>query len=114
MLAVEGYDVVLLPVVLGSAGTLFKCLDRATKEWTFLMPEKETIQQVTSSQHTQSTKPSVPTPILGKTKANLRSKGERQIASLPTPTCPYGQAVKPASPFTPNSVYLYFISLLVS
>jgi hypothetical protein len=32
MLAVEGYDVGLLPVVLGSAGTLFKCLGGATKE----------------------------------------------------------------------------------
>jgi hypothetical protein len=31
-LAAEGYDVMLLPIVLGSAGTLFKCLDRATKE----------------------------------------------------------------------------------
>jgi hypothetical protein len=32
LLAAEGYDVMLLPIVLGSAGTLFKCLDRATKE----------------------------------------------------------------------------------
>jgi hypothetical protein len=32
LLASGGYDVMLLPIVLGSAGTLFKCLDRATKE----------------------------------------------------------------------------------
>jgi hypothetical protein len=32
LLAAEGYDVMLLPIVLGSAGTLFQCLDRATKE----------------------------------------------------------------------------------
>jgi hypothetical protein len=32
LLAAEGYEVMLLPVVLGSAGTLFKCLDRAKKE----------------------------------------------------------------------------------
>jgi hypothetical protein len=32
MLAVEGYDVVLLPVILKSAGIFFNCLDRATKE----------------------------------------------------------------------------------
>jgi hypothetical protein len=32
LLAAEGYDVVLLPVVLASAGTLFKCLERATNE----------------------------------------------------------------------------------
>jgi hypothetical protein len=32
VLAAEGYDVMLLPVVLRSTGTLFKCLDRATKD----------------------------------------------------------------------------------
>jgi hypothetical protein len=32
LLTAEGYDVVLLRLVLGSAGTLFKCLERATKE----------------------------------------------------------------------------------
>jgi hypothetical protein len=32
LLTAEGYDVMLLPIVLGSAGTLFKCLDCATKE----------------------------------------------------------------------------------
>jgi hypothetical protein len=32
LLAAEGYDVMLLPTVLGSAGTLFKCIHRATKE----------------------------------------------------------------------------------
>jgi hypothetical protein len=32
LLAAEGYDVMLLPIVLGSAGTLLECLDRATKE----------------------------------------------------------------------------------
>jgi hypothetical protein len=31
LLAAEGYDVMLLPVVLGSAGALYKCLDRAIK-----------------------------------------------------------------------------------
>jgi hypothetical protein len=40
MLAVEGYDVVLLPVILKSAGIFFKCLDRATKEWSFPMPKR--------------------------------------------------------------------------
>jgi hypothetical protein len=32
LLAAEGYDVMLLPIILRSAGTLIKCLDRATKE----------------------------------------------------------------------------------
>jgi hypothetical protein len=36
VLAAEGYHVRLLPVVLGSAGTLCKCLDRATKEMDIL------------------------------------------------------------------------------
>jgi hypothetical protein len=32
LLAAEGYDVMLLPIVLGSAGTHFRSLDCATKE----------------------------------------------------------------------------------
>jgi hypothetical protein len=58
-----------------------------------------------------TTKPCVPTAIPGKTKANCRNKGKnkRQIASLPAPTCPQRQAGKPAYPFTPNGVYLFFI-----
>jgi hypothetical protein len=32
LLSVEGYDVKLLPVVLGSAGTLIKCLEQAAKK----------------------------------------------------------------------------------
>jgi hypothetical protein len=32
LLAAEGYDVMLLPIVLGCAGAPFKCLDRASKE----------------------------------------------------------------------------------
>jgi hypothetical protein len=32
LLAAEGYDVMLFPIVLGSAGTLFKYLDRAANE----------------------------------------------------------------------------------
>jgi hypothetical protein len=39
-LAVEKYDVMLLPVVLGSAGTILKCLDRAKKTWAFPIPDK--------------------------------------------------------------------------
>jgi len=35
LLAAEGYDMMLLSVVLGSAGILFKCLDRATKVMEF-------------------------------------------------------------------------------
>jgi hypothetical protein len=83
----EGYDAMVLPVVLGSAGTLFKCLNRATKKRTFPMSEQTNTRQASIIQHTQSTGPFVPTTILGKTKANLRSRGmdKRQISSLPTP-----------------------------
>jgi hypothetical protein len=46
-----------------------------------------TIQQASPAQHTQSTKPCVPTTILGNPNANLRRKGKnkKQIAFLPTP-----------------------------
>jgi hypothetical protein len=40
MLPAEGYDVMLLPVVLGSAGTHLKCLDLATIELAFPKPEE--------------------------------------------------------------------------
>jgi hypothetical protein len=82
---------VLLPVVLGITGILFKCLERATKEMDNPQcQKKETIQQGTFSQHTQSAEPCVPTAIPGKTKATIRIKGKdkREIASLPTATCP--------------------------
>jgi hypothetical protein len=88
LLAAEEYEVMLLPVVLGSAGTLFKCLDRATQEMEIPNARKEEKKQQASS--TQSTTPCVLTAIPGKTKANCSSKGKdkRQIASLPAPTCP--------------------------
>jgi hypothetical protein len=117
LLAAEGYDVMLLPVVLGSAGTLFKCLDRATKEMDISNARKR-IHTVgfTCTVYTLY-KPCVPTAILGKTKAICRNKGKnkRQIASLLTPTCPEGQAGKPAYPFTHDGVYfiLFFIHLSV-
>jgi hypothetical protein len=46
----------------------------------------------------------------GKTN-NRRStwKNKRQIASLPTPIFPYGQAGEPAYPFMPYGVYFYLI-----
>jgi hypothetical protein len=40
MLAVEGYDLKLLSVVLGSAAAIFKCLDRATRDGQLLMLER--------------------------------------------------------------------------
>jgi hypothetical protein len=47
------------------------------------------------------------------TKAILRSKGKdkRQIASLLTPTCTYGQAGIPAYPSTINGVYFILLPL---
>jgi len=40
LLAHEGYEVIFLPIVLGSAGTLFQCLERATKELGILSTQK--------------------------------------------------------------------------
>jgi hypothetical protein len=51
----------LLPVVLGSARTLYKCLERAREEWTFPMPENEIRQKSSPTQHIQSIDPCVPT-----------------------------------------------------
>jgi hypothetical protein len=112
LLAAEGCDVMLLPIVLGSGGTLLECLDRATKVWTFPMLEKETIRRAPPTQYVQSTNPRVPTAIPANAKANRRSKGKikMQIASFPTPICPMGQAGKPAYPFMPNGfLFLHFV-----
>jgi hypothetical protein len=83
----EGYDVILLPIILGSAGAFFKCLDRARKEMGIANARKGKLY---SKLPLQSTRPCVPTAIPGKIKANRRSKGKnkRQIASLPAPFCP--------------------------
>jgi hypothetical protein len=91
LLAAEGMMSNVLPVVLGSAGTLSTCLDHATKEMNIPNARKMKLyNKLPSTQYTQSTKPCVPTAIPGKTKANSRSTGKnkRQIASLCTPTCP--------------------------
>jgi len=105
LLATEGFDVMLLPIVLWSAGTLFKCLDRATTEMDIPNARKRKLYSHLHSIHTLQN--CVPTAILGKTQANLRSKGKnkRQIASLSHPTLSIGL---PACPFTPNGVYFYF------
>jgi hypothetical protein len=86
LLAAEGYDVMLLPVVLGSAGTPFKCLERATKEMDIPNARRKKLYRKLH-QYTYTSKPCVPTAIPGKTKANCRSKGKnkRQIASLLMP-----------------------------
>jgi hypothetical protein len=86
----KGYDVMLLPVVLGSAGTLLYALIVQQKRWTFPKLEKGTIQQASPTHYTRSTKPCVPTAIPGQTESNRRSKGKytRKIAFLPTPICP--------------------------
>jgi hypothetical protein len=80
----------LLPIVLGSAGIPFKCLNRETKKMEFIMLEKRIQPQASLTQHTQSTKPYISTVVPGKTKANLRNKGKdkRHIVSLSTPICP--------------------------
>jgi len=41
LLAHEGYEVIFLPIVQGSARTLFHCLERATKELDMLSTQKD-------------------------------------------------------------------------
>jgi hypothetical protein len=59
----EGYDVILLPIILGSAGAFFKCLDRARKEMGIANARKGKLY---SKLPLQSTRPCVPTAIPGK------------------------------------------------
>jgi hypothetical protein len=125
LLAAEGYDIMLLPIVLGCAGTLFKCLDRATKEICLDRATKEMDipnarkRNYTASStytvytvYTQSTKPCVPMAIPGKTKAYCRSKGKnkRQMASLPTQPVHRGRLVNWPTPSRPPA----FIFILCS
>jgi hypothetical protein len=91
LLATEGYDVMLFPVVLGSAGTLFKCLDRTTKDMDIpnARMKKLYIKLHLHSIHSlQNLVP--PRRYLEKQKPTAEARGRvsRQIASLPTPTCP--------------------------
>jgi hypothetical protein len=93
LLVSEGYDVMLLPIVLRSLGTLCECLDRATTEMDIPNARKKKERNYTaSSTYTVSTvfKTLCPNGDPWKDKANRRSKGKnkRQIASLPTPSCP--------------------------
>jgi hypothetical protein len=92
MLAAEWYDVMLLPVVLGSAVTLFKCPDRAIEEMDIPMPETRDYKASSIYLAYTGYKPCVPTTTPEKANANLRSKGKDkwQIVSLPTPICPQG------------------------
>jgi hypothetical protein len=110
LLAAEGYEVMLLPFVLGSAKSLFECLHRATKRNGHSQCQKNLIiHQASPTQHTQSTNVFAcnPTAIPGKTKANLRSKGKdkRQIASLPhSPILFIGADYRPTP--TPHAVLI--------
>jgi hypothetical protein len=60
----------------GKCWNTFKCLERATKEMDIpTARKKETTQQATSSQHTQSAEPCVPAPIPEETKPTSESRG---------------------------------------
>jgi hypothetical protein len=110
LIAAEGYDVMLLPVVLGSAGTLFKFLDRATKEMDIPNARRKKLYSKLQL-HCVYCLPCVPTAIPGKTKANCRSKGKnkRQIASLPTHSVHRGRPVNRPTPSRPPA----FIFILI-
>jgi hypothetical protein len=75
LLAAAMHDVMLLSVVLGSAGTLLIALIVQQKKWTLPMPGKETIQQAST---TQFTKPCVRQYLERQKPTNLRSKGKEK------------------------------------
>jgi hypothetical protein len=71
----EGYDLMLLPVVLGSAGTLFKCLDRATKEMDIPNARKTYTASFTYTVYTVY-KTLCPNDDTWKDKSQLQKQGE--------------------------------------
>jgi hypothetical protein len=71
----EGYDAMLLPVVLGGTGTLFKCLDRATKEMDISNARKKKLYSK-PAQYAQSTGSWVPTRYLKRQKSTADSRGK--------------------------------------
>jgi hypothetical protein len=95
MVAAEEYDVMLLPIVLESAGTFpTEEIDISNARRKNLY-SKVHLHSVRSIHSTQSTGSGVPTTMPGYTKVNLRSKGkdERHIASFPTQSVHKGRTV---------------------
>jgi hypothetical protein len=92
MLAVGGYGVELLPAVMGSVGTHFKCLDRATKEIDIPNARQKKLYSKPHLHSIQSAKPCVPTPTPGKTTVQPQTQGEELEAdSFPShPTLSIG------------------------
>jgi hypothetical protein len=98
--------------VLGSAGTLFKCLDRATKELDIPNARKKKLYSKLHLHSIHSLQNLVSQlTIPGKTKANCRSKGKnkRQIASLPTQPVHRGRPVnRPTPSRLPAFIFILF------
>jgi hypothetical protein len=86
----QRYDVVLLPVVLGSAGTLFNCLDRATKEMNIPNARKNKLYSKLHLHSIYSLQNLVAQRrYLERQKPTAEARGrKRKIAYLPTPVCP--------------------------
>jgi hypothetical protein len=76
----DGYDVMLLPVALGRAGAHPKPYVREKKitqyeEENHPVRGKQAVQQASLTQHTQSTKPWVPTTTLVRQKLSPEARG---------------------------------------
>jgi len=113
LLAHEGYEVIFLPIVLGSAGTLFQCLERATKELDDLSTQKDKLYSKLHlhSIHTLHKPVQLRRSLERLPEARGRIKG-RQSAECKL-SYPHGQAGKP---LTPKGVdfYFYFILFIYS
>jgi hypothetical protein len=108
-LASPGYDVMLLPVVLGSAGTL-KCLDRATKEMDIPTARKKKLYSklhLHSIHSLQSLVSQRRLPRTAKTYPRLKRKDKRQMASLPIQPFHRGRPVNRPTP-SPLAAFLFY------
>jgi hypothetical protein len=100
----EGYDVRLLPIVLGSAETLFKCLDHATQQTDIPNARRK---KPYSKLHLHSLQNPKPNDVIWKYKRPPQEQGEGSEA-VNLPSHPNLVIDAGRYPFTPHGVYFYF------
>jgi len=111
LLAHEGYEVIFLPIVLGSAGTLFQCVERATKELGILSTQKDKLYSKLHlhSIHTLHKLVQLRRSLERSAEARGRIKGRWSAeCSL---SYPQGQAGKPAYPLRRKALIFTFFYL---
>jgi len=105
LLTHKGYEVIILPIVLGSAGSLFQCLERATKELDILSTQKDKLYSKLHlhSIHTLHK--------LVQLRRSLERSTEARIKGRLSAECnlsyPQGQAGKPAYPLRRKALFFF-------